>query len=95
MPRYAICNETFHDRDLAAGFAFAAECGYTGIEIAPVYAGPIMLRISLPRNVPRFVAPRNRGTRSDRLALALGQNVGLLFDDTRSGNSSPHQSVSV
>ncbi len=33
--RYAICNETFHDRSHAAGFAFAAECGYTGVEVAP------------------------------------------------------------
>jgi sugar phosphate isomerase/epimerase len=33
--KFAICNETFQDWPIERGFAFAAECGYTGIEIAP------------------------------------------------------------
>jgi sugar phosphate isomerase/epimerase len=33
--KLAICNETFRDWPIDRGFAFAAECGYTGIEIAP------------------------------------------------------------
>jgi len=33
--KYAICNETFLDWPLDRGFAFAAECGYQGVEIAP------------------------------------------------------------
>jgi sugar phosphate isomerase/epimerase len=35
MFKYAICNETFQDWPFEKAFAFARECGYTGIEIAP------------------------------------------------------------
>lgn len=33
--QYAICNETFQDWPFDKAFAFARDCGYTGIEFAP------------------------------------------------------------
>ncbi len=33
--KFAICNETFKDWPFDRAFAFAAECGYRGLEIAP------------------------------------------------------------
>lgn len=33
--KFAVCNETFQDWPLDKAFGFAADCGYTGIEIAP------------------------------------------------------------
>jgi sugar phosphate isomerase/epimerase len=33
--KFAICNETFQDWPLEKAFDFAADCGYSGVEIAP------------------------------------------------------------
>jgi sugar phosphate isomerase/epimerase len=33
--KFAICNETFQDWPFEKAFAFARDCGYTGIEMAP------------------------------------------------------------
>jgi sugar phosphate isomerase/epimerase len=33
--KFAICNETFQDRPLEKAFDFAADCGYSGVEVAP------------------------------------------------------------
>jgi sugar phosphate isomerase/epimerase len=47
--KYAICNETFLDWPFERAFAFALECGYTGIEIAPFTLATYATDISAQR----------------------------------------------
>jgi sugar phosphate isomerase/epimerase len=47
--KFAICNETFLDWPLEQAFAFARECGYTGIEIAPFTISADVREISAAR----------------------------------------------
>ncbi|HEY2881854.1 MAG TPA: sugar phosphate isomerase/epimerase family protein [Pirellulales bacterium] len=44
--KYAICNETFQDWPFDRAFAFARDCGYTGIEFAPFTLGRCATKIS-------------------------------------------------
>jgi len=47
--KYAICNETFGDWPMERAFAFAAECGYRGSEIAPFTIGEDVADVSAAR----------------------------------------------
>ncbi|HEX5499556.1 MAG TPA: sugar phosphate isomerase/epimerase family protein [Thermomicrobiales bacterium] len=47
--KYAICNETFLDWPFDKAFAFARECGYKGVEIAPFTINPDARKISAER----------------------------------------------
>ncbi|MGL6076648.1 MAG: sugar phosphate isomerase/epimerase family protein [Fimbriiglobus sp.] len=44
--KYAICNETFGDWDHARVCATVAECGYTGLEVAPFTLAPLITDVS-------------------------------------------------
>jgi sugar phosphate isomerase/epimerase len=65
--RYAICNETFGDWPLAKACDMAAECGYSGVEIAPFTLAP--LATDLP--------PQVRGEIRRTIARAGLDCVGL------------------
>ena len=65
--KFAICNETFLDWPFEKAFAFAAECGYTGIEIAPFTIHP---------NAAEITAEQRRMVAAQAAAAGL-EVVGL------------------
>jgi len=56
--QYGICNETFGDWPFKRACEFAAECGYTGIEIAPFTLGadPRSLSVEQRSDLRRTIA---------------------------------------
>jgi len=62
--RFAICNETFQDWPFDKAFAFAAELGYTGLEIAPFTI-----------NVNAYDIPASRRSEVRRQADAAGLEI--------------------
>jgi sugar phosphate isomerase/epimerase len=65
--RYAICNETFGDWPLAKVCDFSAECGYSGLELAPFTLAPLATDL----------APQARGEIRRTIAQAGLDCVGL------------------
>ena len=65
--KFAICNETFQDWPFERAFSFAAECGYTGLEMAP---------FTIADNVTDISAARRAEVRRQADAAGL-QIVGL------------------
>jgi len=65
--KFAICNETFQDWPFDRAFAFARECGYTGIELAP---------FTMHKNAHEITAARRAEVRRQADAAGL-EVVGL------------------
>lgn len=75
--KFAICNETFVDWPLDRAFAYAADCGYTGIEIAPFTIGPSVGQISASRRAEIARLARSAGLETVGLHWLLAKTLGL------------------
>lgn len=84
--RFAICNETFQDRSLEQGFAFAAQCGYEGVEIAPFTISAYAHDISSARRTEIRRAAERAGLEVVGLHWLLAKTEGFHL-------TSPDQSI--
>ena len=77
--KFAICNETFLDWPLARGFDFAAECGYTGVEIAPFTINTDARQITAAQRAEVRQAADNAGLEIIGLHWLLAKTEGLYL----------------
>ncbi len=75
--KFAICNETFQDWPFDRAFAFARECGYTGLEIAPFTIDTDARRISLPRRAEIVRQAKTAGLEIIGLHWLLAKTTGF------------------
>jgi sugar phosphate isomerase/epimerase len=77
--KFAICNETFLDWPIARGFDFAAECGYTGVEIAPFTIDTDARRITAAQRAETRQAADKAGLEIIGLHWLLAKTEGLYL----------------
>lgn len=77
--KYAICNETFLDWPFDKAFAFARECGYTGIEIAPFTINPDARQITAEKRSEVRTQAETAGLDVVGLHWLLAKTEGLYL----------------
>jgi sugar phosphate isomerase/epimerase len=75
--KYAICNETFGDWDHARVCRFAADCGYTGLELAPFTLAPRITDVTAERRLELRREAENCGLSILGLHWLLAKTEGL------------------
>ncbi len=83
--RFAICNETFQDWAFDRAFAFAAECGYTGIEIAPFTMANSVTEVSSLRRAEVQRLAEAAGLETVGLHWLLAKTEGLHLTSPDAG----------
>lgn len=74
--RFAICNETFTDVSLEAGFEAAAELGYQGVELAPFTLAPYITEVSPARRAEIRKTIESLGLKTVGLHWLLAKTEG-------------------
>ncbi len=74
---FGICNETFVDWPLERACGFAAECGYTGLEIAPFTLAPLATDLSPSRRGEIRRAVESAGLKVIGLHWLLAKTEGF------------------
>jgi sugar phosphate isomerase/epimerase len=75
--KYAVCNELFAGWPFDKAFAFAAKCGYTGVEIAPFTIATYAAQISAGRRIEVRQLARRAGLEVVGLHWLLAQTEGF------------------
>jgi sugar phosphate isomerase/epimerase len=77
--KYAICNELFGDWPFEKAFAFAAECGYTGVEIAPFTLAQYATKVQPTRRSEVLKQAKQAGLEIIGLHWLLAKTEGFHF----------------
>jgi sugar phosphate isomerase/epimerase len=75
--KYAICNELFEGWPFEKAFAFSAECGYTGIEVAPFTVSNYVTDVSPARRREIRLQAEKAGTPVCGLHWLLARTEGF------------------
>lgn len=83
--KFAICNETFEGWPFERACAFARECGYTGIEIAPFTLGASAWEISKQTREHVVKSAQNEGLEVIGLHWLLAKTEGFYLTTPDAG----------